>query len=329
MIDTQEVCGPGSSNDVFLKCLVKTRQWQDTQILNRSDPKPWLAYYRTLGCLDAERISSRGITENQGEAFQQQVLQWVDECMQLTQLAVSSQHLWGMLKRVQQEWQRQTDVELHPWQDSFLYEPLHYQWMTPQEILQNADSHPFNLGHNCGSVTSLFASVCQPVDPALQQEEGGIVSAAWWQQPQQQGSLLVGQGLPGPSQNGGSAGWPANADGTTSAWQHQNQLQAGYLPSDLDLAAIQLSDEMLEPLPSRLPVAQDWLGHGTAQAQGQQQGSLAETNEVAYSCSLLTCIRLCHCTCGGVIFLLALQVLAGQCACISPHQCIAFCEILI
>ncbi|KAL0052683.1 hypothetical protein WJX82_006045 [Trebouxia sp. C0006] len=122
----EEVCGPGSSNDVFLKCLVKTRQWQDTQILNRSDPKPWLAYYRTLGCLDAERISSRGITENQGEAFQQ---------------------------------------------------------------------------------------------------------------------------------------------------------QAGYLPSDLDLAAIQLSDEMLEPLPSRLPVAQDWLGHGTAQAQGQQQGSLAETNE--------------------------------------------------
>ncbi len=312
----------------------------------------------------------------QGEGFQHKVLQWVDECLQSTQLAVLSPTVRGMLEHIPQ-WQGQqqhrSDVELQSWKDSFLCEPLHYQWMTQAEILQNADSHPFNLGHNCGSLTSLFASVFQPADLELQQEEGGSVGAAWLQQPQQQGSLGLGQDMSGPSQSGGLAGWAANVDGTASAlaFQHQHQLQAGYLLTDEEaLAAVQLhvqdntyaglpalqtanaqtqlagqasaysagqpagyavgqpsalaeggayssahaladtymgdynadqdrhqsqaqtqtrvqaeagtTDEMLEPLPSNLPAALDWPGHGTAQAQGQQQGSAAETTEVAH-----------------------------------------------
>ena len=388
LIGTQEVCGPGSSNDVFLKCLVKTRQWQDTQIHNSSDCKPWLAYYRTLRHLDAELSRSGATTVVQGEGFQHKVLQWIDECLQLTQLAVLSPTVWGMLDRIHQ-WQGQrlqlSDVQLQAWEDSFLCEPLHYQWMSQAEILQNADSHPFNLGHNCGSLTSLFAFVFQPADLAVQQEAGGSVGAALLQQPQQQGSFGFGQGMPGASQNEGLPGWAANADGTASAsaFQHPNQLQAEYLLTDEEaLAAVQLNvqgsifaglpaletanaqtqlagqasaypagqpvgyaigqpsaiaeggaysvahasymsdhnadqdkhqsqaqmqteqqaeagtiDDMLESLPSNLPAALHWSGHGTVQAQGQQQGSPAETSEVAYSCSLLTCIRLCHCTC--------------------------------
>ena len=390
LIGTQEVCGPRSSDDVFLKCLVKTRQWQDTQIHNRSDCKPWLAYYRTLCRLDAELSRSKAITVIQGEGFRHKVLQWVDECRQSTRLAVLSPIVRDMLDRICQ-WQRQhqSDVELQEWQDSFLCEPLHYQWMTQSEVLQNADSFPFSLGHNCGSLTQLFASVLQPADLTLQQEEVSIVSAAWLQQPQQQGSFGFGHGMPGPSQSEGLAGWAANADGTASAsaFQHQNQLQAGYLLTNEEaLAPVQLNvqdsiyaglpaldtanaetqlagqasaysagqpagyalghhpsafaeggayssvhalpdtymsdyhadqdrhqsraqtgtaapaeagatDEMLEPLPLNLPAARDRLGHGTAQVQGQQQGCLAGIIEVAFSCSLLACIRLCHCTC--------------------------------
>ncbi len=385
LIGTQEVCGPRSSNDVFLKCLVKTRQWQDTQIHGRSDCKPWLAYYRTLCHLDAELSRSKVITVVQGGGFQHKVLQWVDECLQSTQLAVQSPAVRGMLDCIWR-WQGQqphlSDVQLQSWKDSFLCEPLHYQWMTQAEILQNADSHPFSLGHNCGSLTSLFASAFQPAGLAVQQEEEGNVGAALLQQPQQQGPFGFGQGMPGPSQNEGLAGWAANAAGTASAsasaFQHQNQWQAGYLLTDEEalaqdsiyagLPAVQTAnaqtqlagqasaysagqlagypvgqpsafaegvaysslqaladtymgdysvdqdkhesraqtglavpaeatDEMLEPLPNSLPTTLEWPGPATAQAQGQQQGSAAGTTEVLYSCSLLACIRLCHCTC--------------------------------
>ena len=323
----------------------------------------------------------------QGEGFQHKVLQWVDDCLQSTQLAVQSPTVRGMLDCIRQ-WQGQqphlSDVQLQSWKDSFLCEPLHYQWMTQAEILQNADSPPFSLGHNCGSLTSLFAYVFQPADLALQQEEGGNVGAALLQQPQQQGPFGFGQGMPGPSQNEVLLGWAANAAGTALDFQHQNQLQARYLLTDKEaLAAVQLNvqdsmyarlpaldtanaetqlaaqasaysagqpagytvgqpsafaeggayssahaladtymrnysvdqdrhqsraqtgtavpaeagatDEMLEPLPNNLPATLDWPGHGIAQAQGQQQGPSAGTTKVLYSCSLLACIRLCHC----------------------------------
>jgi len=85
----QEVCGPRSSDDAFLKCLVKTRQWQDTQLQNKDDTKPWLAYYRTLGHLDAELDRSG--------SFQQKFREWVNECLQYDQLAVTSWDVWNML----------------------------------------------------------------------------------------------------------------------------------------------------------------------------------------------------------------------------------------
>jgi len=73
---------------------------------------------------------------------------------------------------------------------------------------------------------------------------------------------------------------------------HQSRAQTGTaLPAEAGA-----TDEMLEPLPNNLPAAPDWPGHGIAQAQGQQQGSPAGTTEVAYSCSLIACIRLGHCT---------------------------------
>lgn len=54
----QEICGKGSSRSDFLCCMVKTRQWQDAQVVSKTDNRPWKAYYRVLGQLDLQRDAS-------------------------------------------------------------------------------------------------------------------------------------------------------------------------------------------------------------------------------------------------------------------------------
>ncbi|DBA77075.1 TPA: hypothetical protein ACH3X1_009662 [Trebouxia sp. C0004] len=239
----EEVCGQRSSNDVFLKCLVKTRQWQDTQIHNRSDCKPWVAYVRTLCCLDAELSRSNAITVVQCEGFQQKVLQWVDECLQSTQL-VLSHTVWDMLNRMRQwqgQEQHQSDVQLRAWKDSFLCEPLHYQWMTQAEILQTADSHPFNLGHNCGSVTSLFASVLHPAD--FSKKKGAMSVQLGCSNHNSPGLWALDKTcLVLLRMEGSWLGCHVDGTASASAFQHQIQLQAGYLLTNEEaLAAVQLN----------------------------------------------------------------------------------------
>lgn len=64
--------------------------------------------------------------------------------------------------------------------------------MTSEEVLQAADSHPFNLEHNCASLTSLFAAAVQPADMAAQQQVAGAADDA----PLLQQPPLGGFGVP-------------------------------------------------------------------------------------------------------------------------------------
>ena len=150
--------GPGSSDELFLKCLVKTRQWQDTLLLNQTDSRPCAAYYRTLGYMKA--------------GLPQKAMEWVNECLQYEQLAVSKARVWSTLEQIQQHWQFPCEDGLYIWQDSFLVEPLHYQWMNSEEVLLAAGSYPFSCGHNCGSL------MLQPVDTAYQQPPQGTADNA-------------------------------------------------------------------------------------------------------------------------------------------------------
>lgn len=49
--------------------MLKTRQWQDTQVEAMSDPQPWLAYYHSLRHLDEQRGNNTDIQEKFWNGF--------------------------------------------------------------------------------------------------------------------------------------------------------------------------------------------------------------------------------------------------------------------
>lgn len=236
----QEVFGPRSSHEAFLRCMVKTRQWQDTMFLDPTDSRPCAAYYRTLGYLDAGLSTLR-----QNGGVQQKVMEWVDECLQYEQLAVANPDVLSKLTQIRQHWRFPHEDGLHTWQDSFLDEPLHYQWMTSEEVVQADGRDPFKCGHNQGSLTRQPAA---DDNTAYQQPaQGTTTDAAMMQQLQQQSygdmqthALLTTEPSPfheanpaldiaGLSQLGLP---PLNiCDGSFSANQHAHQEHAANMPA--------------------------------------------------------------------------------------------------
>lgn len=142
--------------------MVKTRQWQDTQLHAMSDVRPWLAYQRTLRHLDVCLGRKPGFQEKFGE--------WLDECLNSDAICL---HMWSvrnMLEQGQKHWQHEPEDEhLHAWQGEWLDEPLHYQWMSQSDIAALQEQHPFNLGHNVGRSTPTLVVGAQSFQLTAQQ----------------------------------------------------------------------------------------------------------------------------------------------------------------
>ena len=117
----QEVCGQGNYTPSLLICVVKTRQWQDLQMRDMSDPEPWSAYYRVLQYLD------RSLRLDQQSGFQQKFWDWVDSCLQDTELQHECPPLSRMLWQAKEEWQKDPLCRLDEWHDSWAFKPLRQQ----------------------------------------------------------------------------------------------------------------------------------------------------------------------------------------------------------
>lgn len=280
----QEVFGLRSSDEAFLQCMVKTRQWQDTLLLDETDSRPCAAYYRTLGYLDAG-LSTLG----QKAGLQQKVLEWVNECLQYEHIAFMKPDVWLKLTQIRQQWQSTRQDGLKEWQDSYLDEPLHYQWMTSAEVMQAVD-YPFSCGHNCGSLTRQPAT---DVNPAYQQPAQGTTDGAAMTPQQPQESIedilnlfhdanpaldsagLSQQGLPNSNMNDGSFSADQHAHQQKSCHHQQD---AANMPAGLPAAVQPGPDMQAQPMLNLQvqPVAGD-AGVG-AQLQG---GAVSADNMVS------------------------------------------------
>ncbi|KAL0038450.1 hypothetical protein WJX77_006804 [Trebouxia sp. C0004] len=109
------------------------------------------------------------------------------------------------------------------------------------EKLETADSHPFNLGHNCGSVTSLFASVLHPAD--FSKKKGAMSVQLGCSNHNSPGLWALDKTcLVLLRMEGSWLGCHVDGTASASAFQHQIQLQAGYLLTNEEaLAAVQLN----------------------------------------------------------------------------------------
>lgn len=131
----QELCGKGSSRSDFLQCMVKTRQWQDAQVANKTDGKPWKAYYRVLGHLDLQRAAS-----GEDPGFQNKFCEWLEECLSYPALYVHCGDVWTILSDVRRQLLDEHSLEsgLKTWQHSFLEDTLQNQWENTQPSIGDA-----------------------------------------------------------------------------------------------------------------------------------------------------------------------------------------------
>lgn len=139
MFVMQELCGAGSNRPDFLTCMIKTRQWQDAQVVSKGDHRPWKAYYRVLGHLDSQRAAA-----NEDRGFQQKFTEWLHDCLQHQDLGLYSFDVWRMFDGIRNHGFHGPDFEsdLQEWQDSFRNEPLHIQWAQDSATVAAANVLP-------------------------------------------------------------------------------------------------------------------------------------------------------------------------------------------
>ena len=64
----------GTADNVCVLCLVQTRWWQEAQMYDAQDSRPYLAYIRVLRYLDG--------------SLESKFLQWVSECTEAAQFFI-------------------------------------------------------------------------------------------------------------------------------------------------------------------------------------------------------------------------------------------------
>ena len=287
--------------------MLKTRQWQDTQVDVMSDPQPWLAYYRTLRQLDGQLGAKTDI--------QDKFWEWLDDCLNCDIVALQLCFLRNMLQQLREVWRFQsvTDV-LHGWQREWLHEPLHYQWMIQDRIVTMTDDkvHPLHLGHNQGSFTSASAAaeliqmLAQPpthgaADNAATSPQTSLERLRQAFQPSAGQAPDAEEGVASPSQPGRATGWLNDHSASHDIdQQHRAHLQHDAPPAIEAQLVVQPNDQPPEQQaeqPDAQPFEQPHVAAG-----GENTQSTASSNGVGSPAAAPSSPAQ---TCGGACITLA------------------------
>lgn len=137
--------------------MVQTQWWQEEQLKDIHDSKPWLAYTRTLRKLDARLPAS--------------VRQWMQECLNQPELQQWCPKLFSIFTNINAAWCGfNPDALLNDWQQHYMRAKPFLQWANMDASGSNA-SERLQVQRSVSGRGSRTASGSVALQPAHQQDQ--------------------------------------------------------------------------------------------------------------------------------------------------------------
>lgn len=118
----------------FLDCMARTYEWQQHQMCDLADRKPFLAYYRVLKYLSprSRQTSDEGHlsgSQQPDTTVQRQFMAWVQHWIDNKDFEQHVKPVWSMLFQIKRNWQHEAERN-EAWDINFvdMNQPLSKQW---------------------------------------------------------------------------------------------------------------------------------------------------------------------------------------------------------